>query len=242
MRSRYLLCVLLFAPLGTSGCVFALDGPGIEGSGEIVTQQRQMPGGQQISVCCGFQLELREGGEPSLSITGDDNIISDIRVERSGEVVEVEYEDKSKSYDPTEPIRVRATLTDVEAISASGGARVDAQPIEAQRLSVILSGGSTAVFGEVVADEFDFSSGGGAIAEVAGEVDRQTVDVGGGGDYRAAELSSKRAEISAHGGTEASVRVRDELHVEASGGSIVTYYDDPTVDANASGGSRVDPG
>lgn len=241
MYSRSLLSLLLLGLTGLSGCVFAFSDPNVEGSGTIVTRDRPMPDVDEISVCCGFRVDLEEGDEPSLAITGDDNIVSDIQTRRRGGVVYVEYEDNSKNYQPTQPIRVHATLTDVRAYSGSGGSQLEASTLETDELTVSLSGGSRATFSEVRADSFDLSSSGGSVVDVAGEVNKETVEIGGGGIYDAGGFDANRVELDLHSGAQATVRAMSRLEVSASGGSSATYFGDPEVQANTSGGSSVEP-
>ena len=234
MTTRRWILTLLIALAPAAGCA-----PTIEGSGNLVTEDRDIPDLQRISVCCGFEVQLEEGDEPSLQLTGDDNIVEAIEARKRGDTIEVDYGDESASYRPTERIRVEIVLTNVREFVGSGGVKFDASAIETDTLTATFSGGSVASFAAITADAFDLAASGGSEIDAAGEVDRQTINASGGSTYRASDLASKEASIQASGGSQVDVKVSDTLDANASGGSKITYVGDPSVDKTTSGGGSV---
>jgi hypothetical protein len=69
---------------------------------------------------------------------------------------------------------------------------------------------------------------GASVVDASGRTDGQVVHASGASDYHAADLTS-------------TVRVRERLVVDASGGSALEYVGDPALTLNASGGSLVRP-
>jgi hypothetical protein len=219
--------------LTAAGCVV------VTGSGELETQTYSIDEEHtEISVCCGFQLELDQG-EPQLSVRADDNILDEIVVHDEGDRLVIEYERSSVSYYPSRPVRVRATLAEIDDVEASGGAEIEAEPIEADFVDVLLSGGSRADFHELEASELVLGASGGSHARLTGKVGTQTVTVSGGSVYEAFGLRSESAYLEVSGGSVAEVDVHRRLEAEVSGGSQVLYDGNPRVVRDVSGGSTL---
>jgi hypothetical protein len=74
----------------------------------------------------------------------------------------------------------------------------------------------------------------------SGAVERQKAKLGGGSNYQGTALDSRVAEVDAAGGSEASVRVREQLKARASGGSTVSYVGEGvSLDVKTDGGSKL---
>jgi hypothetical protein len=238
--AEVLMVQKVVASLVLSGLALLVGcGSTIQGSGTIVTDQRDIPDLQRVSVCCGFEVELAEGSEPSLALTGDDNIVEAIEVRRVGETIRVDFADRHASYRPTQRPLVEVVLTDVQGFSGSGGVDLNAAAIETDALEVVTSGGSDADFARVTADRLDLNCSGGGSVDIEGDVDRQVIQLSGGSSYEARRLQSRRAELRLSGGSRAKVTVSERLKITASGGSSVSFQGKPNVEANTSGGSSV---
>ncbi len=213
---------------------------GVRGSGNIVTEQRSVPDRFSISVCCGFHLRLDVGDTKSFEITGDDNILERVQVvERGGRLV-VEPTNSKLSFQPSEPVVIDVTLTDVAGVAVSGGGEARVRPFVADEVKTTMSGGSKATFERIDVDRWEANvSGGGRITVEDGATDRQKVTASGGSTYRARGLESNRATVQASGGSRVTVSVSQQLDATASGGSRIEYLGQPSVDAETSGGATV---
>jgi hypothetical protein len=219
-----------------AGCNFTT----VRGSGNVVSEERTIPGRAAISVCCGFHLRLDIGPSRSFEITGDDNILERVQVVGRGGRLVVEPTNSNLSFRPSEPVIVDVTLTDLSDIAVSGGGRARVGAFAADEVSATLSGGSRGTFEGVEADLWRPTvSGGGKVTVEAGTTDRQEVQLSGGSTYRARRLASETATVQASGGSQATVSVSGSLEATASGGSRIEYIGRPSVDAETSGGGTI---
>ena len=103
----------------------ACDRNDVVGSGNVVEQHPEILPVDIIEVCCGMELYLTQGEELSLRIEAEDNLIDEIIAKSSGTTLSVEFRDnKSTHYRPIKPVKVYATLTDIQSVAISGGSEV----------------------------------------------------------------------------------------------------------------------
>ena len=253
----------------------------VRGSGEVVSETRPVSGFDQISVCCGMELIVTQGDVESLEIEADDNLLPEIVTTVSGGKLTIRFKDDQgrTQYWPTQPIRCKVTTVDVRGLEVSGGGSLEAGQIETDHLQIESSGGSQADIGSVAADtmgvgvsgggefyaqdlqlnrlELDLSGGstgsieslegetlklensGGGEVIIAGSVTEQDVSISGGGKYLAGDLKSETIAIMMSGGGEASLWVEESLEADLSGGARVEYYGRPRISEQVSGGSEL---
>lgn len=193
----------------------------VTGSGNIETRTIEASDFTRVTVCCGYHVELTQGADEGVEITGDDNIIADIVARRDGSTLDLEYGDRSASYQPTQPIEIAITVEQLRSFAGSGGSELFAAELRGDDFVLVMSGGGSA--------HID-----------GGEVTRQDISLSGGSVYKAANLKSKRVDLDMSGGSQATVWATDSLDVAASGGSQLRYKGDPaSTNFQLSGGSTV---
>lgn len=181
---------------------------------------------------------------------------ADIEIETdiTGESLEI---DRAGSGD----IRAKAFHVQAFEMTSAGSGDFMAEAIKASRVELSSAGSGdvhvgdlqvdkavevdTAGSGDVAIDslnanQFEITMGGSGDASVGqGKVDSQRVDIGGSGNYSAARLQSRIAELDLSGAADAKVWVDEQLKVDASGASDVGYYGQPMIDTDTSGASSV---
>jgi hypothetical protein len=255
---KKLFILLLAAGLLIAGCTFVT----IQGSGNVITETREVRDFDTVSVCCGMQLRLTQGADEQLTLEGEDNILNEIETNVSGGTLTVRFR---RSLTPfnfrfSRPVIVHLTMKTIHGVSLSGGASVDSERMESDRLDLAFSGGSHAALTEVVAKSVTVEASGGDNVEIesltadtlnlrasggshltvdGGTVGAQQITASGGSQYWAEEVQSTSATVNVSGGSEARISVSEALQVTASGGSRVEYTGDPAVEQELSGGSEV---
>lgn len=223
---------VLLGTLLVAGCV-------VPGSCDRVARNFTVePSTDQISVCCGFQLDLTTG-EPALNIKADDNILDAIAVRDDGERLVIEYARDDVHYFPSRKVQVRASLSEVSSVEATQGSSVEAARLQDDRLEVVASGGSRVRLSELAVTELEVHASGGSRVRSAGNAPVQTVKLSGGSSYDAFDLESRNADLDADGGSSAKMNVTENLNVRAGGGSRVRYQGTPDGTRDVSGGSSV---
>lgn len=106
--------------------------------------------------------------------------------------------------------------------------------------SLELSGAVRATVAGVKSENLKISASGASRLDISGETQKLDVDLSGASRVEAAKLNSQRAAIDVSGASRANVFVTESLNAEASGASRVSYAGNPKeVKENESGASRI---
>lgn len=238
MKIRILIILAALAVVLTSAaCRIGGVFDTVRGSGNVVSEERQVSGFDSVSVEAGMQLFLTQGDRESLTIQAEDNIIPHIESQVTGQRLVVRFDPSGpRSFSTRRVVEVHVTLVDVRELEASGGGRIEAGELVSDALSLTASGGSNVRIGSLAASEFSAALSGGSNAAIEGEVGQQTVSMSGGGSYQAGDLLSSRAVITFSGGANGTVWATDSLNANLSGGSNLAYYGRPEVSDRVTGG------
>lgn len=228
MNKRILLLASCLALLVSSCAV---------GSRRIVTSTRDVEGFDVVVLEGLGELTISQGGEESLTIEAESNVISRITTEVKGGRLLIGWRSGpfGLSVVPTKPIRYDLTMRDIGAIGLTGLGSIYAGQIEADVLDVSISGGGKVVIRSLSADRLTVDLSGLGGCEVSGQASRQEVFLGGGGDYDGADLESETATLTLTGVGKATVWVTQDLDITITGAGGVEYYGSPRVTQNVSG-------
>lgn len=212
---------ILLASIFSFGCgshkIFNVSFGTVKGSGNVVTEARDVKGFKGVDVSGAVQAEIAAGKDFSVEVEADDNIIPLIKTEVRGGVLHIETE---KSISSRNGLKVRISAPDIDDIAASGASKVNLANVKNAELRVNSSGASK--------------------INVSGETAKVSIDVSGASSIDAENLRAESADVNASGASNASVFARNELRTDASGASKIVYAGGPkTVDKNASGASSI---
>ncbi len=174
----------------------------VTGSGEVITEMRDVSGYDRVDVCCGMVLLLTQGDRESLKIEADDNFMEEILTTVENGTLNIKYRITSNvSYRPSQPVRLYLSVVDIRKVTISGGGELKNESLNSDRFELDLSGGSSAVLGSLTADEV-------------------SLHVSGGGDIDAESIQTEAISINMSGGSDADITAlaADTLTIENSGG------------------------
>ena len=216
----------------------------VPGSGKIEEETRKVSDFNAIDIRYPAEVVIKQGESESLTIEAEDNLLSQITTEvRSGTLVIENGEDNfSKRVDPTRPVKLTITVTDLEEINFSSAGQLTVESLKGDTLKVYLSGA-----GDITLNDLDLNrlearlSGAGAIT-ANGKADSANISISGVGDFDGSELATLTADVRISGLGSISIRVEDELVATVSGAGSVTYYGSPKVTKTISGAGDVSQG
>jgi len=190
---------------------------GVQGSGNIIREKRDVKGFEKIQVGGGFQVEIVAGKEFGVEVEADDNLMPLVTTEVDGDTLEI---GRQKGYSAKSPLRVRITAPNISSIDTSGGAGVTISEVKNSNLSIESSGGSKVT--------------------AAGTTEKLNIQMSGGAKVIASDLAAVDVNVDGSGGSSADVLVSGELRSDISGGARVTYGGSPTsIVTTKTGGARV---
>jgi len=222
-----LALVVLFA---LSGCV--------RGSGNVVTEEREIGEIEQVELSGVGRLEITQGDSTALTVEADDNLMQYIKTESDNGTLEISVRSGTFPFfavDPSATIVYRLTVPALSRASLSGSGEIVGTAIETDELEIDISGSGSVDLRDLAVERFAYELSGSGKAAVSGTASRQEVTISGSGRLDAGELRCADASIDINGSGRAIVWVTDQLEVDISGSGDVQYYGSPKIDQNVSG-------
>jgi hypothetical protein len=188
-------------------------GRGVKGSGNLKTEKRNLAAFKAIDTTGAYEVEVTCQKPASFEIEADDNILPLIKTDvRDG----VLYVTSEESYNPSRPVTLRISLSELTAASSRGAGNVTIQ--------------------DAKSDDLKIESMGAASIKAAGKVKSATISSSGAGDIDASRLQAEKARVTVAGAASVSVYATEQLDVSVSGVGSVTYGGNPkTVNKSVSG-------
>ncbi len=196
---------------------FSVNFSGVNGSGNIASETRDVAGFKSVDVGGVFEVEITAQKDFSVEVESDDNILPLISTEVRDGVLKIKTK---RRVSPTGPIHIRISAPDIEGLDISGAAKITLNDIKNSNLSV--------------------DSSGAAKIKITGETSKLTVDVSGASKIDAEDLNAVDASVEASGACHVSVNVSGDLLTDATGASTIVYSGTPSnIEKKTSGASSV---
>jgi hypothetical protein len=217
-------CASLIALLLATGCSGLFNSnvtsEVVRGSGNVVTESRPVSGFSRVELAGTGNIIITQGDTESLIVEAEDNLLPYLTTEVRGERLILDQPD-NVTLENTEPIIFHVTLIDLAEVGVSGTGSIASDNLDVESLSAYLSGTGTIT--------------------LAGNVDQQTINLSGSGNYQGSDLLSREALITIAGTGNALVNSTDILNATISGTGFVQYLGSPQVTENISGVGGVTP-
>ncbi|MEO8439421.1 MAG: head GIN domain-containing protein [Spartobacteria bacterium] len=214
MKKHHFIVVFFCLVLASAGC----DWRGVRGNGTIKTEQRPVTAFDRIEAGGFYDIQWQPGA-PSLSITTDENLLSNIETKMSGSALKI---DTHGQISPSHGIKIVATSPSLGGADLSGALRLEATQ---------LSG-----------DVFALETSGASKVTLAGRVDRLLANLTGASRLDAGGLLTQEVEISVTGAGRAEIFASDSLKAAITGAGKVTYSGNPkAVTKKVTGAGKITP-
>jgi len=210
--------------LTSCGCQIRLSDFGTEtqvkGNGVLVTEERLIEDYDSIEVHGVIQLEVSLGLEPSLTITGEENLLAILDTKTADGALVIRA---SESYSSTKPIVIKTTCPNLIRYTGHGVTQATITGLESDRFEAQLNGTSTLLI-------------------QTGNVEFLKADISGVSNLNAKGLRANKADVQADGTSHITLNVTEDLNAQASGASSIVYHGDPNSNqVNTSGVASIRP-
>lgn len=224
-----------------AAAIAALGGCTVMTNGKTETRQHALSGFDSVTASSGIDVVLTEGpfGVKSEAPEGK---LDRITIEQSGRELKIDVKHEvTIGWSGRYQVNVSAPV--FVAISASGGADVDATSLQAERLVLSVSGGADIGIAGARIGVLEASVSGGGDIELAGNCTSATLTVSGGGNFDGEALDCDSVTATATGGGDIDVGVRTVANGVADSGGDVRFLGSPTTvtqDESSGGNVSVD--
>lgn len=220
--------------------VFSSCGKHVDGSGNVISQERVVPTFTDIQADGSYDVIITQDTVQKVVVKTDDNIMPDVKTEVQGNTLRIYFGNHHRNYDPTVmKIYISSTLIDDVHLSGSGNISSTNTLISTSPKYTISGSGNInmAVDGQSVETNI---SGSGNVT-LAGTVPTAHHTISGSGNIQALSIHSDAVWVTISGSGDAHVRADSTLDVTISGSGSVRYTGTPQVTTHISGSGNVAP-
>jgi hypothetical protein len=237
MTRRTILAVALFTAILMGACGFNINLGKMQGSGKVVSQDREVGKFERVSLQGFGHLVITQGSKESLTIKAEDNIINNITsdVEDGVLILGIKRPEDLINVIPTRPVEFELTVKDLKSIDLEGAGSIEMDELETDSLAITLNGAGNMSFDDVTVKSLTATLNGAGNISVSGKTEKQTVVLNAAGAYEAGDLKSQDASVTLNGVGGAKVWAESNLNLVIVGAGSVEYYGDPKVQQSISG-------
>jgi hypothetical protein len=190
---------------------------GIQGSGTSKSETRNVSGFTKIDAGGAINVDIAVQKDFSVIVEADDNLLTNIKTEVSGDTLKIYSEDRIS---PKTPVNVVISMPEMEGLNVSGASSVNVANVNAGSLEIQASGASK--------------------IKINGTAKELEANASGASTIDAESLRVENADVEANGASKAVVSAANDLKVDASGASKILYIGEPkNIKQNSSGASSV---
>jgi hypothetical protein len=209
-----------------------------KGSGNVITESRQVSGFDRVSLSGIGDVTLVQGSQESLEIEAEDNLVENITTEVRDGTLYINFEEKTII--PTKAVKFHLNMIDIRGIETKGVSNLESSQIQTDILDISISGTGNINIDDLTADSLTINVSGAGSFTAAGQVQEQEVTMSGAGNYNGEDLQSSTANVTITGLGQVSIWATDNLDVTISGTGGVEYYGNPQVNQQISGLGKVE--
>jgi hypothetical protein len=210
----------------------------VSGSGTLISETRQLSGVNRVELTINADLEIQQGSQESITITGDDNIVPLLQTNVSGGRLTIRYQPQV-NVRTVHQLKLVLTVVDLSGLSASSSGTVNVGPLTTGNFDLNLSSSCDVNLQNLEADKLTthISSSGGV--NVRGTANSLTLNISSSGNFEAGDLQVQEANVTLTSSGDATLWVTNSLLANLSSSGNVAYYGNPTVNQHATSSGRV---
>jgi len=152
--------VVVVILVGSLVWIFPMWGPGVVGSGNLVTEEMSFSDFTTVEARSGFLVVITQSNSYSVSITADDNVIDNVEVSKSGETLIVGPKPGFVSTPST--LKAEITMPDLYGMQLSGGSHGTVKGFDSSHSFVLVLLGGSHITAEGAADDLSVTASGGS--------------------------------------------------------------------------------
>lgn len=233
MNKKIFLPIFVIAALLFFGCGVNIDVNVDKGSGNVITETRDVSDFDRVILTGMGDLTVTQGDSERLEIEAEDNVIPHITTKVSGGILEIGFD--RKTIIPTEAVKFNLTMRNVRGLETKGVSNIQSSGITTDQLNIVISGTGNINLRNLNAGKLTVTVSGAGNFNAEGKADEQKITMSGAGNYNGEDLESKVSEISISGLGRATLWVTDQFDATISGTGGIDYYGSPQVSQKISG-------
>lgn len=200
------------------------DGKSIKGSGNVVTQQRDVKDFTKIEVKKGIECIVTQGNTFKVEVQADDNLQEGIltTVENGTLKISSKY---NNYHNVTKIVRVQLPVIDV--LEATAGSELKTNGAIKSNSILLKSSSGSEIYAHIESEKIALESTSGSDLKVEGKAIDLTTASSSGSHIDAQKLLANNVVAQSTSGSDTDVNPLLSLKAKASSGSSIDYYSNP---------------
>ncbi|MDP5198736.1 head GIN domain-containing protein [Flavobacterium sp. DG2-3] len=200
----------------------------LQGNGKVVTETRTTGDYDGIKISGFFDVDLVAGKEGKITIKGEENLLSAIKVEVEDNSLKIYIEKLTNIRTSTgKSIHITVPFEKISELSLAGSGDIQSKDvIKNEKFLVKLSGSGNFTL-PVDTNNLELNVSGSGNVRLRGTADNFSAKLSGSGDINAADLKSKIVEANVSGSGNSKVACDQSLTARVSGSGNIRYVGNP---------------
>ena len=217
-------------------------GKKIKGNGVIKTIERTTGDYDAITISGFFDIELVDGNEGQIHITGEENLLEYIITETKDDQLVIKIEN-NKNIQPSKwknSIKITIPVEEIEALSLSGsGDVVSKKTLKTSKFQATMSGSGDFTL-HLEANAISATMSGSGDMNLSGTTNEFKATISGSGNIEAYELATDHVEATVSGSADIQVVANKSIKARVSGSGDISYRGNPSkINTKISGSGSV---
>lgn len=209
------------------------------GTGDLVTQDREISAVTAVTLATAGRLTVSTGDEPGLTVTAGEQVIDRLTSEVHDGVLVLDLPGRWVNLGPVDYDLVLPRVDRI-AVDGAGDVRGEVAPTDAFELTI--DGAADVDLDGLDVDDLTVRIDGTGTVTLTGTADSQDVRLDGAGSYSAADLETREAVVALAGVGEVEVHVTELLDAQIDGAGRIGYRGDPEVTRSIDGVGSISGG
>jgi hypothetical protein len=216
-------------------------GERIQGSGKIVSQTRQPGSFTGVELAMGAHVEVIIGGDDTLTIEGDDNILPFVETVVRNGVLTIRPVKRNMRNLQVEPrqLKIVVRARNVDNLGVAGSGKLEAKRVRSDKLTLEVAGSGALEVDGIEAKKVEVGVAGSGKVEAAGQAEHAEISVAGSGKADTTRLDVQQAAVSVSGSGQTLLTARKAITANIAGSGNVGYYGDAQVTKAIAGSGTI---
>lgn len=223
-----------------TGCIVIAPGScnreRVKGSGNVVTEERQVAGFNRVSLKGMGKVKLTRGDRDSIHIITDDNILPLIKTSVSNNRLEIS--NNNYNLRPTQ-LEYDITVRELKGISIAGSGDVIGMSRFISDTIKAEIAGSGDISLEVETERLKSGITGSGAIHLSGATNSHDTSITGSGEINAFDLEAQNVSVAISGSGDCRINAAESLTANISGSGDVVYRGRPQIDSRISGSGKL---
>lgn len=207
------------------------------GSGNIVTEKRNVSDFDGVNASQGFDVEIKIGSVQEVTIEADDNLIGQVETKVSGGVLKISLDEHNVN---SAHLKAFITVPSINMLKASSAATI----ISKDQLTLngemdIEASSASKIVANVNAPMIKAHTSSGSTIQLSGRTKDLDAQSSSGASIDAFELLSENTKVNCSSGASAHIHASLSLDASASSGANISYRGGANVKKSVSSGGEV---